>query len=105
MELMKVIQFLFYFHNAYQNKFGIWNLQTMNPHHRLMMLAIKNALIVIAAFALYDLIEEFKVLWKHRFPESEDMHAHYGRLLHLFSVFIADLAIGLVMYYLFNFIH
>jgi hypothetical protein len=26
-------------------------------------------------------------------------------LLHLFSVFIADLAIGLVMYYLFNFIH
>ena len=77
----------------------------MKPLHHLMLIALKNALIVIAAFALYELIEEMKVLWKTRFPESIDMHVHYGRLMHLFSVFIADLAIGLLMYGLFNFVH
>jgi len=77
----------------------------MKPHHRLMLGALKNALIVIAAFALYELIEELKVFWKTRFPESADMHGRYGRLMHLFSVFLSDLAIGGLMYYLFNFIH
>ena len=77
----------------------------MKPHHRLMLGALKNALIVIAAFALYELIEELKVFWKTRFPESADMHVHYGRLMHLFSVFMADLVIGMLMYYAFNFIH
>jgi hypothetical protein len=77
----------------------------MKPHHRLMLGALKNALIVVAGFALYELIEEMKVLWKHRFPESEYMHVHYGRLVHLFSVFMADIVIGVMMYYLFNFIH
>ncbi len=77
----------------------------MKPHHRLMLGALKNALIVIAAFALYELIEELKVLWKTRFPESADMHVHYGRLMHLFSVFMSDLVIGMLMYYAFNFIH
>jgi hypothetical protein len=77
----------------------------MKPHHRLTMIAIKNALIVVAAFVLYEMIEEFKVLWKTRFPDSVDMHVHYGRLMHLFVVFVADLAIGMAMYYAFNFIH
>ena len=77
----------------------------MKPHRHLMMIAIKNALIVVAAFALYEMIEELKVLWKTRFPESADMHGRYGRLMHLFSVFMSDLAIGGLMYYLFNFIH
>ena len=77
----------------------------MKPLHHLMLIALKNALIVIAAFALYELIEELKVLWKTSFPESIDMHVHYGRPMHLFSVFIADLAIGLLMYGLFNFVH
>ena len=77
----------------------------MKPHHRLILGALKNALILIAAFALYELIEEMKVLWKHRFPESADVHGRYGQLMHLFSVFMADLAIGVLMYYAFNFIH
>ena len=77
----------------------------MHPHHRLIMIAIKNALIVIAAFVLYEMIEELKLLWKTRFPESVDMHVHYGRLMHLISVFMADLAIGGLMYYAFNFVH
>jgi hypothetical protein len=77
----------------------------MKAHHRLMMGALKNALIVVAGFALYEMIEELKVVWKARFPESADMHVHYGRLMHLFSVFVADLAIGMLMYYAFNFVH
>jgi hypothetical protein len=77
----------------------------MKPHHHLMLGALKNALIVVAGFAMYEFIEELKVLWKHRFPESADMHVHYGRLMHLISVFMADIAIGGLMYYMFNFVH
>lgn len=77
----------------------------MKPLHHLFMSAFKNALIVIAAFALYETIEELKVLWKTRFPDTVNMHAHYGRLLHLVSIFTADFLIGLLMYQLFNFVH
>ena len=77
----------------------------MNPQLHLILSALKNALIVVAGFALYDHIEELKLLWNRRFPESADMHVHYGRLIHLFTVFIADIAIGLMMYHLFNFVH
>jgi hypothetical protein len=69
------------------------------------MSALKNALIVIAAFALYETIEEMKLLWKTRFPESVNMHVHYGRILHLVSIFMSDFLIGVTMYQLFNFVH
>ena len=77
----------------------------MKPVHHLLISALKNALIVIAAFALYETIEELKILWRTRFPNSLNMHAHYGRLLHLVSIFIADFTIGFLMYQLFNFMH
>ena len=77
----------------------------MKPLHHLLMIALKNALIVIAAFALYETIEEMKLLWKTRFPESVNMHVHYGRLLHLVTIFMSDFLIGLLMYQLFNFVH
>lgn len=77
----------------------------MKPVHHLMIVALKNALIVVAGFAMYELIEDLKMFWKKRFPESVDMHEHYGRAVHLFSVFVADFAIGMVLYQLFNFLH
>ena len=77
----------------------------MKPLHHLLMIALKNALIVIAAFALYETIEEMKLLWKTRFPESVNMHVHYGRILHLVSIFMSDFLIGVTMYQLFNFVH
>jgi hypothetical protein len=77
----------------------------MKPLHHLLMSALKNALIVIAAFALYETIEEMKELWKTRFPESVNMHVHYGRLLHLVSIFVSDFLIGLLMYQLFNYVY
>lgn len=77
----------------------------MKPVHHLLLSALKNALIVIAAFALYETIEELKLLWKTRFPESVNMHEHYGRLLHLVSIFMSDFLIGFTMYQLFNYVH
>ena len=77
----------------------------MKPLHHLLMIALKNALIVIAAFALYETIEEMKLLWKTRFPESVNMHVHYGRLLHLVTIFMSDFLIGFILYQLFNYLH
>jgi len=77
----------------------------MKPVHHLMIVALKNAIIMVAGFAMYEFIEDLKFLWKKRFPESVYMHEDYGRAIHLFSVFVADFAIGMVIYQLFNFLH
>ena len=77
----------------------------MKPLHHLLIISLKNALIVVAGFALYELIEELMVLWKTRFHESVDMHVHYGRLLHLVSIFMADFVVGMILYQLFNIVH
>lgn len=77
----------------------------MKPLHKLLLIALKNALIVVAAFTLYEIIEELKAMWQKKYPENLDMHKHYGRFVHLVSVFVADFTIGVSIYYLFNVIH
>ena len=70
--------------------------------HRLMVVALKNALIVVSAFTLYELIAELKKQWHTKYPDSVDLHVHYGQLLHLMSIFLADFAIGCIIYYAFH---
>jgi hypothetical protein len=77
----------------------------MKPLHQLFLIALKDALIVVAAFTLYEIIEELKSEWTSKHPEKEGLHEHYGRLYHLISIFIADFSIGCLMYYLFNIVH
>ena len=77
----------------------------MKPLHHLLVIALKNALIVVAAFTLYEIIEELKSEWTLNHPDKESLHEHYGRLYHLISIFVADFSIGLLVYYFFNVIH
>jgi len=63
---------------------------------------LKDALIVVSAFTLYEMIAELKEQWHAKYPDSVDLHVHYGRLLHLTSIFVADLAIGCIIYYIFH---
>jgi len=74
----------------------------MKPLHRLMIVALKDALIVISAFTLYEIIAELKQQWHAKYPDSVDLHVHYARLLHLTSIFVADFAIGCIIYYVFH---
>jgi len=74
----------------------------MKPLQHLMLIALKDALIVVAAFTLYEIIEELKLEWTSRNPAKEGLHEHYGRLYHLISIFVADFSIGCLMYYFFN---
>jgi hypothetical protein len=76
----------------------------MKPLHHLMVVALKDALIVISAFTLYEMIAELKEYWHANYPNSVDSHVHYGRLLHLTSIFVADFAIGCIIYYAFHII-
>lgn len=74
----------------------------MKPLHHLLLIAVKDALIVVAAFTLYEIIEELKSEWFLKNPEKESEHKNYGRLYHLISIFVADFSIGCLMYYFFN---
>ena len=77
----------------------------MKPLHHLLVVALKDALIVVAAFMIYETIATLKEEWHAKYPHNVDMHVHYGRLLHLVSIFVADFAIGSAMYYLFHVIN
>jgi len=74
----------------------------MKPLHHLLLIAVKDALIVVAAFTLYEIIEELKSEWTSKNPEKESEHKYYGRLYHLISIFFADISIGYLMYHFFN---
>ena len=71
----------------------------MKPFHHIFISALKNALIVVIAFGLFKLIEDMKIEWKTLYPESAEYHGHAGALLHLATVFIADISLGIIIYY------
>jgi hypothetical protein len=67
-----------------------------------MVVALKNALIIVFAFTLYELFTDLKQHWHSKYPNSVDLHVHYAQLLHLMTVFMADFAIGCIIYYIFH---
>ena len=77
----------------------------MKPLHHLMVVALKNALIVVSALALYELFAELKEQWHEKYPDSVDTHVHYARLLHVLAIFLTDFAIGCIIYYIFHIIN
>jgi|Laugrefbdmm110sn_1035136.scaffolds.fasta_scaffold59356_1 hypothetical protein len=77
----------------------------MKLHHHVTLRALKHSLIVIAAFTFYDMTEELEKILNHHFPDTAHLHDHYARVLHLVAIFAAEIAIGYLMYKLFNFLH
>ena len=71
----------------------------MKPFHHILIVALKNALIVVIAFALFKIIEDIEIEWKTLYPETAAFHAHAGALLHLATIFIADFSLGIILYY------
>ena len=71
----------------------------MKPFHHILISALKHALIVVIAFGLFKLIEDMKIEWKTLYPETVSYHEHIGMLFHLASIFIADFALGITIYY------
>lgn len=74
----------------------------MKPLHHLLIISIRNSLIVIVAFTLYERIEKIKTEWSMKYPDSKNLHVHIGRLYHLISIFIAEFVIGFIVYCMFN---
>jgi hypothetical protein len=71
----------------------------MKPFHHILISALKNALIVVIAFGLFKIIEDMRIEWKTLYPETVAYHAHFSTFLHLASIFIADFALGITIYY------
>ena len=77
----------------------------MKPLHHLLILSVRNAIIVIMAFAMYDIIEKLKIEWGTKYPDSKRLHPHIGKIYHLISIFVAEFSIGLVVYWIFHIVH
>jgi hypothetical protein len=77
----------------------------MKPLHHLLIISLRNAVIVIAAFTMYDLIETLKTDWSKKYPDSKHLHPHIGRVYHLISIFVAEFVIGLIVYLIFHIVH
>ena len=77
----------------------------MKPLHQLLIISLRNAIIVVVAFAMYDMIEKLKKEWATKYPDSKNIHLHVGRFYHVLSIFVAEFTIGLIVYWIFHIVH
>jgi len=77
----------------------------MKPLHHLLIISIRNAIIVVVAFSMYELIETLKKEWAMKYPDSQHLHVHVGRFYHVLSIFVAEFTIGLIVYWIFHIVH
>ena len=74
----------------------------MKPLNLLLITALNDAILVIAAFLIYEIVLDLRNEWKIKYPESVAFHKYYGALFHLVTVFISDMIIGGFIYMLFH---
>ena len=77
----------------------------MKPLHHLLIISIRSAIIVVVAFAMYEMIEKLKKEWATKYPDSKNTCIYVGRFYHMISIFVAEFTIGLIMYWIFHIVH
>lgn len=75
----------------------------MKPLHHLLIISIRSAIIVVVAFAMYEMIEKLKKEWATK--QSKNACMYFGRFYHMISIFVAEFTIGLIVYWIFNIVH
>ena len=77
----------------------------MKPLHHLLIISLRNAIIVVVAFSMFEIIETLKEEWGTKSPHNKHLHPHIGKFYHLISIFAAELIIGLLVYWIFHIVH
>jgi hypothetical protein len=71
-------------------------------HKKNIISAFRTALIGITGFIIYEILIELEKIWNYTFPNNEHYHFHKRRILHFLCIFLLDLLLIYIFFYLFN---
>jgi hypothetical protein len=75
----------------------------MKVHHsKIFLSALRSALLILGSFILYDLLKDMVEIWDDIFLHKKEHHIYYRRIYQYLGVFILDLIILYLVFYLFK---
>ncbi len=75
----------------------------MNVNHKKNIInALRSALVAIAGFIIYELLLELEKLWNELSPSKYHYHIHKRRFLHFLGIFLIDLCLIYIIFFIFN---
>jgi len=70
-------------------------------HSKIFLAALRSALLILGSFILYDFLKEMVEIWDDIFLHKKEYHIYYRRIYQYLGVFILDLIILYLAFYLF----
>lgn len=74
----------------------------MNIHKRILLHALRTAIIFITGFFIYEILREIEKIWNSTIPGETIYHFSKRKFYHFLSIFIIDLIILYIFFYLFD---
>ena len=71
-------------------------------HSKLFLAALRSALLILGSFILYEFLKEMVELWDEIFLHKKEHHIYYRRFYQYLGVFLLDLIILYLAFYLFQ---
>jgi hypothetical protein len=64
--------------------------------------AFKTALIAVTGFIIYEILLVLEKLWNNISPNNEKYHFHKRKLMHFLGIFLIDLLLIYIIFFVFN---
>jgi hypothetical protein len=75
----------------------------MKHVHKLFFLrAIKTGLIALTGFIIYEILSELEKIWNMMLPDNEYYHFYKRRFLHFLALFLMDLFLLYIFFFIFD---
>lgn len=74
----------------------------MLNHRKNIINAFRTALIALTGFIIYEILIELEKIWNYTMPSNEHYHFHKRRILHFLGIFLIDLFLIYLIFYVFN---
>jgi len=71
-------------------------------HPKIFLAALRSALLILGSFILYEFLKEMIEIWDEIFLHKKEHHIFYRRIYQYLGVFILDLIILYLAFYLFE---
>jgi hypothetical protein len=71
-------------------------------HTRVLLSALRTAIIFISGFIVYDILKEFEYIWNKESPNNKIAHFRKKKIIHFIFIFILDIILLYMAFYLIN---
>jgi hypothetical protein len=69
---------------------------------KVLLIAFRTALLAIIGFTIYEMLVELEKIWNIHSPNNHKYHFHKRRILHFLAIFLIDLLLIYMIFFVFN---